>query len=71
MVKWKIWYYYVWRCNSKELVLQGCINSALRLLEKSESTGVLPLNQRVTYDLITKYSRSKPADSEALVDREV
>ena len=47
------------------------MNSALRLLEKSESSGVLPLTSNVLNDLISKHPTAKPADPEALLDGEI
>ena len=52
-------------------ILQGRVNSALRRLEKSESSGVLPLTSNMLNDLISKHPIAKPADPKALLDGDI
>ena len=49
------------------LILKGKVTSPIKLLEKAESTGVLPLNKDVINDLKEKHPTSKSTDPEVLL----
>ena len=53
------------------LMLKGKVTSAIKLLEKAESTGVLPLNKDVINDLREKHPTSKSTDPEFLLSGKV
>ena len=43
----------------------------MKLLEKSESTGVLPLSQNVLQELISKHPPAQPANPDVLMSGEI
>ena len=49
-------------------ILKGNVNAALRLLDKSESSGVLPLTQKVLDDLKVKHPPACAADPAVLIE---
>ena len=52
-------------------VLNGRIGAAMKLLEKSESSGVLPLSQNVLAELISKHPPAQPANPEILISGDI
>ena len=50
-----------------KLILQGKINPALRLLEKTRSGGVLPLSPQTLNELRKKHPTANPADDTVLM----
>ena len=51
-------------------VLRGNVNAALRLLDRAESSGVLPLTQKVLSELQEKHPPAQPADESVLIKGE-